>query len=167
MLAHLQDLHRHHQRSYQRLPQHHYQNHLSCSCVTSYFYNYYIYIITYTLLHITYTNYILHILITYYIYLLHIHWLLTFQWRIFEKTRRLKKPRILSGLIHFSRLKLAFFKKVAFLPTLLSRRYSGDRGVRGEVSAECSIGPDYVAGSRIPDQSQEIFPVCWRTDLYI
>ena len=37
--------------------------------------------------------------------------------RIFEKIRRLKKHRILAGLIHFSRLKLAFFKKVAFLPT--------------------------------------------------
>ena len=36
---------------------------------------------------------------------------------IFEKIRRLKKHRILAGLIHFSRLKLAFFKKLAFLPT--------------------------------------------------
>ena len=90
MLAHLQDLHRQHQRSYQRLLQHHYQNHLSCS---------------YVLPHIP-------------IILSYIHRLLTFQRRIFEKTRRLKKPRILSGLIRFSRLKLAFFKEVAFLPTL-------------------------------------------------
>ena len=37
--------------------------------------------------------------------------------RIFEKIRHLKKHRILAGLIHFSRLKLAFFKKVVFLPT--------------------------------------------------
>ena len=34
-----------------------------------------------------------------------------------EKRQHLKKHRILAGLIHFSRLKLAFFKKVAFLPT--------------------------------------------------
>ena len=44
--------------------------------------------------------------------------------RIFEKIQRLKKHRILAGLIHFSRLKLAFFKKVAFLPTQAKYQWS-------------------------------------------
>ena len=86
MLAHLQVPLRQHPRSYQRLPQHHDQNHPSCS---------------HALPHIPIIS-------------LHIHRLLRFQWHIFKKTRHLKKSRILSGLIQFSRLKLAFFKKVAF-----------------------------------------------------
>ena len=51
------------------------------------------------------------------IILSYLYWLLLLPQRIFEKILRLKKHRILAGLIHFSRLKLAFFKKVAFLPT--------------------------------------------------
>ena len=52
-----------------------------------------------------------------YINIIFTYLLLLLPRRIFEKIRRLKKHRILAGLIHFSRLKLAFFKKVAFLPT--------------------------------------------------
>ena len=47
----------------------------------------------------------------------YLYWLIILLRRIFEKIRRLKKHRILAGLIHFSRLKLAFFKKMNFLTT--------------------------------------------------